>query len=401
MGDLAGEIGLPGSALHLRRPGAAPRAVVSALLCCLACAPAAPPAEEDPAKRRIAELGSQIEAGRAGLPVWRRWYEELATRNQQSFEHEGFFLGRNSERLLYDEPLLDQLLGEESGPLATILHFARQLEESGIDLLMLPVPPRSATHPGRLGIVTPLARGEEPPPLDWRLRELYLTLEDSGVEVVDLLPHFLAAPTRDPLDPPPGGPPAFREEVFSRQDTHWTSYGAELAGRVLGERVRRYPWFAESARRQGRAELLEKTEWAWRRGAIARLMVARNELAPDFPKEPLLVHRVSVRGERWSFSDKDAPVLLMGDSFASPSRGLPDELLAQLGYRIDLVYVPGGSRSSHLKALRLRGDGLAGKRLVIWEFATHTLHHPERWMPIDVLTPAPSEPSVADEEATG
>ena len=77
-------------------------------------------------------------------------------------------------------------------------------------------------------------------------------------------------------------------------------------------------------------------------------------------------------------------VILLGDSFASPRHGLPDQLLKQLSFRFDTITVAGGVPTAALKALRFRGDQLAGKRLVIWEITAYALA--ENWRPVDILS---------------
>ena len=66
----------------------------------------------------------------------------------------------------------------------------------------------------------------------------------------------------------------------------------------------------------------------------------------------------------------------------------PDALLRELGFRPDRITVPGGMPTAVLEALALRGDRLAGKRLVIWVFTTVAWHEPERWQPVAVLEPS-------------
>ena len=50
--------------------------------------------------------------------------------------------------------------------------------------------------------------------------------------------------------------------------------------------------------------------------------------------------------------------------------------------------VAGGLPAGGPKALRFRGDRLAGKKLVIWEITSYALA--EDWRPVDVLGDQPS-----------
>ena len=143
-------------------------------------------------------------------------------------------------------------------------------------------------------------------------------------------------------------------------------------------------WFAEVKRRFGEARVVEESRWQRSRGSIARRLVEAGRLDPDSPVELFLERRVVVRGEQWSWNDRTSPIVIIGDSFSNPVYGFADHLLKELGFRVDLMYVPGGIQRSS-EALRLRGDGLAGKRLLIWEFASFALASPRMWQTVDVI----------------
>src|SRR5262249_25897044 len=69
-------------------------------------------------------------------------------------------------------------------------------------------------------------------------RKLLADLARGGVEVVDLLPEFLAARSRDKRG---------EEPLYQRQDTHWTDRGLRLAADLVAKRIKAYPWYAELA----------------------------------------------------------------------------------------------------------------------------------------------------------
>jgi hypothetical protein len=88
--------------------------------------------------------------------------------------------------------------------------------------------------------------------------------------------------------------------------------------------------------------------------------------------------------------DRTADVLLMGDSltavFSDPSLGLgegagfAEHLMLHLNRPLDVIALPGGSATATREALARRTAGLAGKRLVIWQFGVRMLGSgPKEW----------------------
>ena len=71
---------------------------------------------------------------------------------------------------------------------------------------------------------------------------------------------------------------------------------------------------------------------------------------------------------------------LMGDSFAGyyqrEGSDLCRQLHTRLGLRIDSINSSGFGGTTIWKAVQRRGDGLAGKRLVIWVFRFSLLCYP-------------------------
>ena len=320
------------------------------------------------------------------MEAWRPWFDQLARLDQLDRYDDVLCQRRQSQRMLWDDAVVSPLAGASTlegepagrGPIATLVDFKRQLEQVGVDLLVVIVPPSAAVYPEHFGDSAPAADGERPPLLDWRLREVYAALGAAGVEVLDLLPVFLEQRDQGPIDED-----GRRELIFHWQDVHWTTWGTEVAAGEIARRVRRYPWFEQVAARQGRA-IFDKTVTRGRlHGSIVRRLIDRGRLPADTPEEPRRRVKVRIRGEQWSFNDRASPIVLLGDSFSLPRFGLPDQLLENLGFRVDAVTVAGGLPTGGPKALAFRGDRLAGKRLVIWEIASYALA--ADWRPVDVL----------------
>lgn len=356
-----------------------------------------------PASGGDARRAARIEALRAQVATrpeieraWGPYFRELGRLNAESVQLPTMFLRETTEGAVHDAALVDGLIEAwrrdpaATGPISTILDVARQCRERGIDFLVMPVPPRSVIYPELiLPELTPLSPGELPPLMDVYLRRFYLELEENGVEVVDLLPAFLA--NRYGLGPPRGKRKRrYLEMLYMNQDPHWAGLATRVAGTVLAERIKQYPWYPETAALQGRAHVINADSEVKQLGATAQQLVEKGKLDIRHPREHFIRTLAYIDGETWSFEDPGSPILLLGDSYSIPYWGFPDEMLRRLRFRVDLIAVEGGYQSSQLRALKLRGNGLQGKKLVIWELSTWCLGNPPgSWLTAEV-DPLPS-----------
>ncbi len=341
--------------------------------------------EATTASQRIARLRAETASAMellADPPPWLAALPELDNRDRPS--PSGFLARASSERVIWDGELVDRVIEplpedrqEWRGPLATLVAFADDLRRLKIDLLVVPIPPRAAVLSQEL-----LGEAAEQRLYDGHFRRFLLALEEQGVEVVDLLPGLRRQPHREFTGELPADIATFRESVFRRQDSHWTTYGSGQAAVAIAQRVRRFAWFAGVAQVQGRARLVSEVEWKRRLGPIARRLQAASRPPAEIEPELYLRRRVRIVGERWSFEHRQSPVLLIGDSFVQPQHGLADHLLEELGFRVDRIGVSGEIPSGALTALAYRGDRLRGKRLVIWVFASYSLNRWQQWRPV-------------------
>jgi alginate O-acetyltransferase complex protein AlgJ len=220
------------------------------------------------------------------------------------------------------------------------------------------VPAKAAVYPdGLVPDGRPNAAGKLR--CDPQQRAFYELLSKEGVQVIDLLPLFLAH--RD--DP---------SVMYCKTDSHWSSAAIALTAKAVAERVRDCAWLKELKPAKYDTEIREQEI----SGDLARLL---NESQPA--RETLPLSFVGVRdGAALApiATDRESPVLLMGDShtlvFHDPElfargAGLPDHLALQLGAPVDLIGVRGsGATTTRIELLRRR-DNLKGKRLVIWCFS--------------------------------
>ena len=123
------------------------------------------------------------------------------------------------EGWLFSVPELRHLAGgplDAFDPLAVILGFDRELDAHGVELLVVPVPPKAVIYADKVGVDDPLVPVPVPR-LDPHHRAFYAQLRSQGVDVLDLTERFLD-------DRFHGEGP-----LYCRQDTHWSGVGCVVA----------------------------------------------------------------------------------------------------------------------------------------------------------------------------
>ena len=98
-------------------------------------------------------------------------------------------------------------------PIPAIVDFQKQLEARGIDLLVVPVPPKAAIYPEKILPGSDVGAADPAPVV----RRFYDELRAAGIDVLDLAPVFI----KNRGDQ--------RGGVFCRTDSHWSGLGCMLA----------------------------------------------------------------------------------------------------------------------------------------------------------------------------
>jgi len=252
---------------------------------------------------------------------------------------------------------------DAADPLPAIVDFQKQLKARGIELLLVPVPPKAAIYPEKLVADTPLG---DPGALE-PLQHFYAELAASGVDVLDLSAVF--ARER-----------AGADALFCKTDSHWSGTGCVLAAKAISDRVRATLNLAPSSNPYAtQSAEVEIT------GDLGALLPAS---AKKPAKETLRLRQVTLAGKALE-PDPKSPVLLMGDShtlvfhdFAGEKAGLLDQLALELGTTPDLI----GTRGSGATAVRVSlyrksirdPDYLTGKKIVIWCFTAREFTESEQ-----------------------
>ena len=251
-------------------------------------------------------------------------------------------------------------------PIKAIVDFRDQLASRGIDLIVMPVPIKptvyadrfSSRYESRAGVV-------QNPSFEAFLERL----EREGVTCLDVAPLLAEAKSAAPDRP-----------LYLKTDTHWTPEGMELAATALASLARSTVPLPPAIDRFS-AIATEVTAL----GDVAGML----KLPPErriFPPETVTIRQVQ-SGDAVLRPDRKAEVLFLGDSFANiyslapmgwgDASGLVEHLALALGLPVDAITRnDAGSfatREMLAKELQRGNDRLAGKKLVIWEFAAREL----------------------------
>lgn len=267
---------------------------------------------------------------------------------------------------------------EFADPLPAILDFHSQLEAAGVDLLLVPVPPKAIIYPDRLQADSGF--GDPPARLDAAHREFYDRLRAEGLDVLDLTEVFLAQRESE------------RGPMYCRQDTHWCGPGIVVAADAISALVKDMPWHdpattesyaSEWRTRQIRGDLWRALDDAGlERETVSLRHVERPGSGRAEPVQP----------------DPESPVILLGDShnlvfqaggdMHAQGAGLADQLALELGFPVDLVAVRGSgatpARINLLRRAQRDPEYWGGKKLVVWVFTAREFTHSDGWRVVPI-----------------
>lgn len=245
---------------------------------------------------------------------------------------------------------------ESADPIPAIVDFRDQLKKRGIDLLLLPVPPKPAIYPEEILPDVDL-HGETAAPY---LARFYDELRKREIDVIDLAPVFVQDRANE------HGP------LYCKTDTHWSGLGCVLAAQTIKEKI--HEKLAGQPQKKYAAEWKEVTI----KGDLGDLA------GPDAKKlepEKIAVRTISDKETGAAISpDPNSPLLIIGDShtlvfhdFLAEKSGLLDQLAYEIGFAPDLIGTRGSGSTSVRISLYRRArkdpDYLAKKKIVVWCFA--------------------------------
>jgi hypothetical protein len=245
---------------------------------------------------------------------------------------------------------------DSADPIPAIVDFHEQLKKRGIDLLLMPVPPKAAIYPEKILPDVDL-HGETAAPF---LARFYDELRKREIDVVDLAPVFVQNRASE------HGP------VFCKTDTHWSGLGCVLAAQTIKEKIR------EKLAGQPRKDYASEWKEITIKGDLGDL-TGPNTKKPE--PEKIAVRTISDKGTGAAINpDPNSPLLIIGDShtlvfhdFLAEKSGLLDQLAYETGFAPDLIGTRGSGATSVRVSLYRRAkkdpEYLAKKKIIVWCFA--------------------------------
>lgn len=271
----------------------------------------------------------------------------------------------------------------QANPLPAIQQFASDLRLRGIELWLLPIPSKATqlAWAHSCNNATPALHNPSYP--------LFLAeLARNQIALCDVS-HVL--PT-----------PAPSATGYLRTDSHWSPAGLQRVVQSLATHLKTSivsdPGPVTDQFQTARSTVENV-------GDIARLLGPGTSGQTVSPEHCEITQVLNSQGLPWT-PDPASPILLLGDSFTNiysqpelgwgTSAGLSEQLSLALGFRIDRIALNAGgaqaTRRELVRQMRQGTDRLAGKRIVIWQFAERELSQGD-WQLIPLPAPASKLPT--------
>lgn len=252
-----------------------------------------------------------------------------------------------------------------NGPLETIVRFNEQLDEYGVELILMPIPvkPMILTEPltGRPAVGPVRHRDTE---------AFYELLRGAGVEILDVSDEWHAALKEG-------------EAVFLKQDTHWTPATMRATARRVAAYLKQQPWFDEAWVDADRFTSGDPRQVSAPGDLVENLDLPESSRA--FSEETAEIIPVRADGAM-SIYDPDSPLVLLGDSFTNifhqedmgwgTDAGFAEHLSRELGLSLDTIAQNGQASTGVRRNLATRPGAvtlLGKKKAVIWAIAARDL----------------------------
>jgi hypothetical protein len=265
---------------------------------------------------------------------------------------------------------------KDKNPLPVLKDFKTFLDRHNISLLFCVVPNKSDVYFEKLPVDAPKDPGTAINPYG---RKFLADLQKNGIEVLDLLPDFLAAKQEDPK---------YKEALYQKHDTHWTLRGLQLAAHRIAGRIRHYAWFGDLGKNPV-AYSLRDTLCSRLGDIVERIPQGKR---PAYPADLIAAQQVrNPDGTLYKASNPDAPVMLIGDSFTGvfelidcKAAGVGSHIAAATGIPVDIITSWGGGPLVRDKMLRARKNYLAKKKLVVYLMVARDLYnYSQNWLPLE------------------
>ncbi len=248
----------------------------------------------------------------------------------------------------------DKISAQDSlhNPLPRMVELKQYLDSLNIQLLVVPVPVKEEIYADKLVKGTPADLC-----VNVNGREFIRELLAAGIDVLDLYPSLMAARAGDEAP----------HYSYQRYDTHWALPGMLAAMEQLASRVTQYSWYADAKPQPG--TLTMKDTVVLREGDLVAHLSDKEK--SKYPADTLAGMKI-YKGDKAYKGGKNAPILLMGDSFTGvfesvdQKSGGPGSLLAfATGLDVQVLTSWGGGPGVRARLKKMKKD-MQSKRLVIY-----------------------------------
>lgn len=287
---------------------------------------------------------------------------EIATRGIQK---EWLFLSDDARHINaknYWKQWTPKLTKNKTDVLDILLDFQQKLQTQGVELLLVPVPPKST-------IYSDYFIGIEPSSLSKQNNYINL-LKKKGLDVLNLQKEFLLHRKNN------------SRELFCKTDSHWSPEACNLTASLISNIIKNKKWYPSANKNQydiGLTSLIE----------IQGDLTPQNS-TPNQKLETLPIEYVTLKNNPISKTTPNSPIILLGDShnlvfsdaktFFTDGAGLPDYLALHSGIAVDVVATLGsglnGARGSLYRNRSINPkipNYWKGKKLLIWCFTEREL----------------------------
>lgn len=278
---------------------------------------------------------------------------------------------QGKEDWLFFRKSFDYLLGgdlasqaKEKNPIPHLVDFKNYLNTRNVNLLFVVIPNKEEVYYEKLPAPVAVPGISYVNPYS---RKFLKDAQAAGIEVIDVLPQFLAAKADDKK---------IGSEIYQHQDTHWSNRGLQIVATAIADRVKQYAWYPD----------LEKIEY----GIIDTSFSRQGDIVDKMPElekakyKPVVLQAQQVRlpdGNLYK-GDGTSPIMLIGDSFTGvfesvdcKSAGVGAHIAAKTGVPVDIITSWGGGPLVRKKAMRAREKDLPHKRLVVYLMVARDLYN--------------------------
>ncbi|NQT91656.1 MAG: hypothetical protein HQ559_02760 [Lentisphaerae bacterium] len=262
-------------------------------------------------------------------------------------------------------------------PLPAILDFHQQLKKLGIELILVPVPPKVVVYPDMVSDAL-RTNSPAPPRLDAAHQEFYALLTDKGVQVMDLYPELASHRLSD------------EGAMYCKSDTHWSGLACVRVAQIIARDLRQRRWFRKVPKEKYEA----RTERLNLHGDLARALPPGDAAA----RETIEIRVVSGKDGEKLEPDPHSPILVLADSHGlvfharddmhAEGAGFWSQLTYELGFPSSLIAVRGSGATPARVTLYRKGKQdrrfLSSKKVVIWLFTAREFTETGGWAIVPV-----------------